>query len=116
MSTTLDITNTSGMVNSVYTIYKYVDLKTNGIFTDHEIKRVAVLINQDVLRDVVTRLYQNSSMLYGGPLHTFIDNAQSGVLSMNDSSVADVADSTTEFTTALVNDNIDEYLSDRKLF
>lgn len=116
----MDVTKTTevpGEVNSVYAIYKDVDFGTSGIFSDLEIKRVAVLINQDVLRDVVTTLYQNSSMLYGGPVQTFIDNAliQSGVISSNNSVDTVIASNTLELGNVSVTDNIDDYLSDRKL-
>lgn len=66
----------------------------------------------------MTRLYQNSSMLHGGPVQSFVDNAiaQSGVLSLNDSEVNVATSSTLESGNTTVKDNIDEYLSDRKLF
>ncbi|PZC76111.1 hypothetical protein B5X24_HaOG205135 [Helicoverpa armigera] len=88
---------------------------------------VNVLINPDVLRDAVTRLSQNSNVLYGGPLNTLITNdlLKSDMPSLYISNIGNESNTGNEINTGnwsqglvvgnatfTTRDDIDDYLSD----
>lgn len=108
----MNVTEVMSKTNGVYNIVYNMDMK-NIIFNENE--RVAVA-SQDVAREIVTISYQNSSMLYGGPVNSENDIMNSVISSPSDSGF-DNKNSSHEFgnVSFIMRDNIDDYLSDRKL-